>query len=879
MCDHAASTCLALALLAACTGPGEGTEPDEPVGRKADGRTVTPVNQTLTPHGVTVDLPGMRPQALALSPDGRFVYVSGKTAELVVLDAETGDVVQRVALPSDVGADAADEEGQLSYTGLVTDREGRTVYLSNVRGSIEVFRVDGAGHVAPSHGLPLPPANAPRRAEEIPSGLALSGGGRRLHVCGNLSNRLLELDLETGAVVRTFDVGVAPFDVVVSGTRAYVSNWGGRRPGPGDAIGPAGRGTLVRVDERGIASEGSVTFVDLESGATHEVRTGLHASALALSPDGRHLVVANAGSDDLTVLDALSGERVDTIWCKPSPSDLLGATPNALAFDPSGERLYVANGTQNAVAVVEFEPEERGASRLLGLIPVGWFPGAVALDARRGRLVVANIKGIGPGRERAGGLAREHNTHLHHGSVTFADLPGADELARLSARVDANLRRPAIEAALARPRPGRRPVPVPERIGEPSVIEHVVYVIKENRTYDQVLGDMPEGNGDPSLCIFGEDVTPNQHALAREFVLLDNTYCAGILSADGHNWSTAAFATDYLERSFAGWPRSYPDGMEEDDKDALAYSPAGFLWDHALAADLTLRNYGEFCQPRVRWRDPARGGEPDFLACWRTWRGEDDAVVFASEPVVPSLVPCSANRYVGWNMSVPDQYRADVFLEELAGYEARGEYPRLVLVCLPNDHTSGTAEGAPTPAACVADGDLALGRIVEGLSRSSFWPKMAVLVIEDDPQAGWDHVSGYRTTAFVASPWARRGVTVSRQYNTTSMLRTIEQILGIPPMNQFDAGASPMSECFTESYDPTPFTARPNRVPLDRLNPPADSHADPVLRADALASGELDLSAMDRAPEDLLNRILWRAMRGTGEPYPEWAVVAVEDDD
>jgi DNA-binding beta-propeller fold protein YncE len=879
--------------LAACRAPQEPPIPDAPtatVGRKADGSTVTPVNQVLTPHGISVDLPGMRPQAIALSADGAQIYVSGKTAELVVLDAETGALAQRVALPSEEQNEAPeapvsdhilqpDERGQLSYTGLVVSPDGTRIFLSNVRGSIKVFAVEAGGRVTPSHTIPLPAADAPRREAEIPSGLAVSADGKTLYICGNLSNRLLEIDLQTGSVRRTFAVGVAPYDVALAGDRAFVSNWGGRRPGPSDRTGPAGRGTEVRVDARGIASEGSVSLVDLSSGTVDERTTGLHASALALSPDGRFVVCANAGSDHLSVLDASTGAWVETIWARARPSDLLGATPNAVCFDRSGGRLYVANGTQNAIAVIEFEPGARGGSELLGLVPVGWFPGALAHDPARGRILAANLKGIGPGRARDGGLPNEFNTHQYHGSVSLVPIPDAERLADLSAAVEANLRRPAIERALLPPRPGQPPRAIPERIGEPSLIEHVVYVIKENRTYDQVLGDMPEGNGDPSLCVFGEAITPNQHALAREFVLLDNTYCAGILSADGHNWSTAAFGSDYLEKSFAGWPRSYPDGMDEDDKDALAYSPAGFLWDHALARGLSLRNYGEFCQPRVRWRDPQRQGAPDFLACYRTWRGESDEVLFGSEPVVPSLAPHSPAGYVGWEMAVPDQYRADFLIAELREFEARGTFPHLTLVCLPNDHTSGTAHGAPTPAACIADGDLATGRIIEALSRSAFWPRMAIFVIEDDPQAGWDHVSGYRTTAFVASPYAKRGARVSTQYNTTSVLRTIEQILGIPPMNQFDASASPMFDCFTDTPDLRPFVARPNTVPLDSMNPAPASIADPVLREDALASAALDLGAMDQAPEDLLNRILWRAMRGSSEPYPLWAITPGADED
>jgi hypothetical protein len=444
--------------------------------------------------------------------------------------------------------------------------------------------------------------------------------------------------------------------------------------------------------------------------------------------------------------------------------------------------------------------------------------------------------------------------------------------------VDANLRRDAIEYAALPPRQNQPPRAIPERIGEPSRIKHVVYVIKENRTYDQVLGDVATGNGDPQLCTFGAAITPNQHAMVRQFVLLDNTYCSGILSADGHQWSTAAFATDYLEKSFAGWPRSYPDGMGEDEDDALSYSPAGFLWDHAIAAGLTLRNYGEFCGPKVRWREAGKKGEPDFTACYRAWRDGRDDVVFASEAMVPPLLPHTAAHYVGWNMAVPDQYRADVFLAELAQFEAKGEFPRLVLICLPQDHTSGTSKGCPTPAACMADNDLAFGRIVEGLSKSRFWPELAIFGIEDDPQAGWDHVSGYRTTCYIASPFAKRGVTVSTQYNTTSVLRTMEQILGLRPMNVFDASAEPMFDCFTETPDLTPFTALPATVPLDQMNPAPVSIADPQQRADAEVSATLNFAEIDRAPEDVLNRILWRAMRGD-EPYPEWAITPGADDD
>ncbi|MEY2788742.1 MAG: hypothetical protein RLZZ34_1885, partial [Verrucomicrobiota bacterium] len=428
-------------------------------------------------------------------------------------------------------------------------------------------------------------------------------------------------------------------------------------------------------------------------------------------------------------------------------------------------------------------------------------------------------------------------------------------------------------------RSGVKPRPVPERIGEPSVFKHVIYIIKENRTYDQVFGDEPRGNGRADLCIFGEKITPNLHKIAREFVLLDNTYCAGILSADGHQWSTTAFSTDYMEKSFAGFPRSYPDGMGEDDADALAYSPAGFIWDNALKHGKTLRNYGEFAEPTVRWRDPKKKGSIPFLPCYRTWKGESDEVIFSSRAMVPSLLPHTPTNYVGWEMSVPDQYRADHFIRELKDFEARGEFPNLTLICLPNDHTSGTSAGQPTPAACVADNDLAFGRIVEAVSHSRFWKETLILAIEDDPQAGWDHVSGYRTTAFCISPYTRRGAVVTTQYNTTSIIRTAEQVLGMKPMNQFDASATPMSDCFQETADLTPYKAVPNTVPLDQMNPPAKALLNPVLRRDAEVSARLNFREVDKAPEDVLNRILWNAMAGPDRPYPEWAVTPDADDD
>lgn len=868
----------------------------EPVGHRSANRTVLPVNQVVTAIGKQIDLAGLRPQVLALSPDGKILLTSGKTSELIVLDAATGEVRQRVALPSESQNEPhpsvvspnilePDTKGQVSYTGLVFSPDGRWVYLSNVNGSIKVFAVDREDKVQPSHSIALPPANAPRRKQEIPAGLALSADGTRLYVCGNLSNRLLEIDTHAGKVLRTFDVGVAPYDVVLLGNQAYVSNWGGRRPQPGDLTGPAGRGTEVRVDPvRNIASEGSVTVLNLDSklegrNPKAEILTGLHASALALSPDRRYLVCANAASDNLSVIDTRTDTVVETIWVKQSPADLFGASPNALCFAPGGQTLYVANGTQNAIAVVQFAPKSK-ASKLQGLIPVGWFPGAVLFDAARKQLCVANIKGH-PDRPKPYNKtgAEGFNSHHYFGSISLVPVPKKAELPKLSAIVYDDYRRDQIQLAFEKPRPDQPPRPVPERIGEPSTIKHVVYIIKENRTYDQVMGDVKEGNGNPALCVFGEHVTPNQHRMVRDFVLLDNTYCCGILSADGHQWSTTAFATDYMEKSFAGFPRSYPDGMGEDENDALAYAPSGFIWDNAVKHGVSLWNFGEFAMPTCRWTDPKRKGEPaweDYYDEFLHGRGE---VRISSEPSVEAMRSFTSTNYVGWEMSVPDVWRARYITNQIAAWEKQGNMPSLVLICLPNDHTSGTSRGAPTPAALVADNDLAFGQILQALSHSKFWPELAVFAIEDDPQAGWDHVSGYRTTAYVLSPWAKRKAVVSTQYNTTSLLRTIEQILGLPPMNQFDATATPMFDCFTDTPDHTPFVALANNVPLDEMNPDPKAISDPLLRKNAYASARLNFKQVDACPEDTLNRILWHAMKGSAAPYPAWAVTAVDDDD
>ena len=880
---------LATTLAAAVQGQTvehQGFDPRDHVGRMGTNRVLLPVNQVITPAGIQVELHGLRPQVLALSPDGKLLLTAGKTRELIGLDPESGKILERAELPKDkVPHEASgptsphilkpDPNEQVSYTGLIFNRSGSRVYLSNVKGSIKVFAVNDAHRLKGIGGFALPDANAARRKAEIPSGMALSADEKRLYVAGALSNRLLETDPETGETLRMIDVGVAPYDVIVRGDEAYVSNWGGRRPAANSVVGPAGVGTTVRVDARGVASEGSVSIVDLKAGkVVAEILTGRHASAMLLTPDGRRLIVANPNDDTLSVIDLETRKIAETISMQWSGQKFFGAAPNAMAMDPRTETLYVCNGSQNAVGVVTLKS---GRPEFKGMIPTGWYPGAIVFDAARERIDVANIKGTLPDASYEP-AKRGNNSHQHLGTVSLIPVPGPKQLAEYTKTVMQNYRRPVLEDVFLPARPGVAPKALPERIGEPSLIRHVVYLVKENRTYDQVLGDIKEGNGDPKLCVFGTNVTPNQHKLVHDFVLMDNTYCAGILSADGHQWALTGYATDYMEKSFADFPRSYPDMMELGDLDALAYSPAGFIWDDVLAHGLTIRNYGECSVAETRWANPALTLPIKWMDHYTNFVRHGSAIIYSNWAGVDALQPHIMTNTVGWDLAVPDVYRAAQFISELKEFEARGGMPNLCIICLPNDHTSGTDQGKPTPAAQVADNDLAFGQIVEALSHSRFWKDSCVFAIEDDPQSGWDHVSGYRTTAYLAGPYVKRQTVVSTCYNQPGLLRTMELMLGLPPMNQMDAAARPMRECFTDTPDFSPFQSVPNNIPLDQMNPGIASIHDLRQLRDTQISMRLPLKQPDQCPETVLNKIIWHAQKGFDEPYPAWAITEDADD-
>ena len=812
------------------------------VGPVANGVTRVATAQLLRPAGESVEFGG-RPVDMALAPDGKTLYLKDNRG-LVAVDAATWKLKQQLAFPDGNGG---------SLHGIAVSGDGTRVYATTAGKTLCQATVAPDGALSWTRQIALPGPDG--KGNSYPCGLALSPGETRALVCLSRNNTLALVDLQSGELETQTAVGVAPFDVALSpdGATAYVSNWGGRPPRDGEQSAPSA-GTPTLVDERGIANSGTVFFVDL---ATHkttaQIAVGLHASDLELSRDGHMLCVANANSDTVSIIDTRAARARETILMRPDAALPFGSAPNALALGSDDKTLFVALGGNNAVAVVALNSvsNDKGKSRVRGFIPSGWYPGAVA--ARAGQIYIANVKGLG-----SLGPAKEGNAHSVKdflGTVNRVAFPDVAALRNYSAQVVAGGQVPQILRAQEKARSGRKPVPVPVNVGEPSVIEHVVYIIKENRTYDQVFGDLKQADGDPNLCIFGREVTPNHHALAEQFALLDNYYCNGVISADGHSWATEGNVTDHLEKAFGGFTRSYTFG-----DDPLTYSSSGFLWDRVLERGLSFRNYGEMDYASTI---PANA---TFSDVYRDFKDQTHKISIAHNIGIDRLRRYSNPDYPGWNLRIPDVLRADIFLKELAGFERRGTFPNLTIIYLPNDHTSGNGPGAPTPRAQVADNDLALGRIVEGISHSQFWPKTAIFVNEDDPQDGFDHVDGHRSLCLVVSPYTKRGAVISNFYNQTGVLHTALQMLGAPPLNQMDAASPLMRECFTDMPDLRPYTARPNNIPLDELNPPVTA-----LRGEARhwaqVSARIDFAHVDAAPEDTLNRILWYSSKGNA-PYP-----------
>lgn len=837
------------------------------VGPQGDGSVLVTTNQIVTPLGKVQQVAGERPKDLVVSPDGALVAVL--TTAKVLLYKTDGTLEASVAVKS-------------SSLGLAWHPDGQSLFASGTGGM--VYRLTRAKGTWKATSFPVlekskpvkvfaaedasPPSDAKpaerERAEPHLTGLAVSPDGHRLYAALSISNAVVVYDLAKNESVGLVPTGLAPYRILLSpdGKTLYTANRGGRAAKEGEAT-ASSAGSNVRIDPATDAAlRGSISIIDTEKLTAVEVEAGRQPAALILSPDQKLLYVAQSDEDTLGVFDVAERKFVRSISLLPAQDPGFGQIPNGLALAGDGSTLYVSCGGINAVAAIDL-PEEK----ISGYFATAWYP--IALAEQAGSLFVASSKGFGARSKAEGSGGYKVGGSL--GTVQF--ITPAQKEAKSE-----HTRRVALNNGWGReeppPRPDRAPVPVPERVGEPSLFKHVVFIIKENHTYDVNFGDMPEGNGDPELCLFGEEITPNHHALARRWVLLDNTYTSGTNSADGHQWTVSGVANSYMEQNFSVKARSYP----YDGGDPLAYSPKGFLWNAAVKAGKSVRVYGEFVnKPRiVDTKEPARKSH-SWKDLWDDYQAGTGRFVITAETDNAALVPHLHPHFIGFPITVSDQWRADQFLAELKGFAAAGDLPALSIMLLPADHTSGTKPGVPTPRAAVADNDLALGRIVDALSHSRFWPETLILVIEDDSQLGLDHVDGHRTTALCISPYTRRGAVVSEVYNHTSFLRTMELVLGLPAMNRFDRTATPMTACFTTERDDRPFEHLKNRVPLDELNPPL-ANLKGVQKQLAQACLKLDWSDVDRADATTLARSVWSIAR-PGTPFPWRAFHPAKDVD
>ncbi len=754
---------------------------------------------------------GPMPLTMRLAPEGDRVVLSlsgYRMQGLQVVDAASGRVLQ-------------DLPQAAAFVGLAFSPDRHTLYASGGNADVVyVYRWSaGAATLADSIVLARKAPNA--SGKRYPSGLAVSPDGRTLYVAENLADSLAVVDVETRSVSQRFAVGRYPYDVVAdkNGT-VYVSEWGGNTV------------SMFRSRDAGW----------LEAG--ERITVARHPSTMLLNADGSRLFVVSGSTDHVAVLDTKTRRVVARLLDPPPAGPNEGATPNAIALSSDGSRLFVAEADANAVGVFELSAAvsgvagARGNDRLAGRIPAGWYPSAVLPVGEA--LLVASGKGHGSMANPRGpqpdiGRTEQYGMNMLSGGMMRVPLSetSGEALANFTARVT------AANGWKDASRQHRYPP-----------FEHVIYIIKENRTYDQVLGDDKHGDGDASLVFFPRAISVNHHALADRFGLFDRFFVNAEASPDGHNWSTAAYTTDYLQKTvpsnYSGRGRTYDYegtnrgfGASNIVDDDVAEPASGYLWNLAEKKGITFRNYGEFVHfSGARPRDSIPPG----------YRGNK-----------PFLRAHTNPEYPGFELTIRDQHRADVWLAEFQRFVQSGTMPALEIMRLPNDHTSGAMAGRPTPRAAFADNDLALGRIIEALSRSPFWKNTVVFVLEDDAQNGPDHVDAHRSPMFVISAYTRPGV-IHRFTNTTDVLRTIEEILGLESMSQYDFFGRPLRDIWADAPDLRPYTALTPAASLDEINQRGTR--------EARESEKLDLRTEDAADEALFNEILWRTIRGRDVPYP-----------
>jgi DNA-binding beta-propeller fold protein YncE len=810
-----------------------GSQPSgrEHVGRLPDGSFLLSTGWRIKPVGTQVPLDTL-PMSSALSKNGKFLLVlNGGFRPPTISVLSVQDMKEQARVPVADG-----------WLGLTFSPDGTHVYVGGgSKYCVYEFTFSSTGELKPAREFPIAPETKPGEKDFI-GDVAVSPDGERLFAADLYHDSIVELDASSGRVLGRHMTGRRPYRIVFApgGKSFFVSSW----------------------------ADGAVYEYETRTGSEiTRLRLGPHTTDMVLSDrtpatdadgDGNddataksgfryRLFVTAANTNTVFVVGITSNDEMkiaETLNVAMTPREPAGMTPSGLALSPDQKRLFVACSDANAVAVADISQD---GSRLAGFIPAGWYPTAVR-ELPDGRVLVLNGRGIasypslfpGPARRPAstttGDFQREYIAYKQTGTMSVIP-PLTDQTLEEDTRTVLSLS-PYRDTQLDPANLSGDSV-IYSRPGKPSPIQHVIYIIKENRTYDQVFGKIGKGNGDPSLDLFDESAAPNHYKLAREFVLFDNFYVNADVSADGHNWATASIAPDYTQRM---WPSEY--GRRStyyafEGGEPANTPPAGYLWSNALAAGLSVRDYGEFVTNKKQ-------AGPDGIQ-----------VAHVNDP---SLQGVTDMRYRGFDLSYPDVNRAHEFLRELKQFESGGDMPRLMIVRLGNDHTNGATPGTLTPLSLFADNDYALGLIVEGVSKSRFWPSTAIFVIEDDAQNGPDHVDSHRSVMLALSPYTRRGIVDSTMYNQSSVMRTMELILGLRPMTTYDAAGRPLTAAFAATPDATPYAVERPRISLTDRNPPGS--------AVAQRSQRLDFRDADRIDDDELNDILWLALKGTHAPPP-----------
>jgi DNA-binding beta-propeller fold protein YncE len=847
-------------------------------------QVLLPYNRMIQPAGIQIYFGdrSLENHALdaALSPDNKWLAVEERYSIVFI---STADKNVKFILDNDIYAILLG--GMNTYSGITWHKgeKGLEVLWSAIGSNNRSFVVSATWDgIRAAFGRILEYKTIPPARLALPNEILISKESSKefLYVVLNGNNKVIKQDFITGDTIWSVDPGVAPYGLTMASGKLYVTNWAGRKPenDDNDVAGvPWGSARVDNKSAGGATREGSVTVIEAATGKIiKELVVGLHPNEIISDNAGKFVYLTNSNSDNVTVITTSDDNISETINLRLQPgiNPYFGDSPDGLCLSPNGKILYVTNGMDNAVAVIKLGNKAAikstdPKSTVTGFIPTAAYPSAVCAP-NNGYLYVCNIEAAGarialPNKNTKNLV---YNSHNMLASISVISVPGTKELKAYTDTVIAvnNLYRAT--TAREKPRESVKPKTVPDRIGEPSVFKHVLYIIKENRTYDQILGDMKQGDGDPGLCTYGYEITPNTHELAGEFMLMDNFHVSGKCSAEGHQWTDASIVTDYIEKNMRAWFRSYP----HVQTDALVYAPTGFIWDNALRKGKSVRIYGEASVPvhdnNLKWADIYK----------KYINGEK--VEFKNVTTIEPVKKILSQTYPSFgNHEFSDAMRADALISELNGYEsAEGDQlPELMVIALPNDHTAGTRPGSPTPRAMVADNDQALGRIIEAFSKSRFWNNTVIFVVEDDSQNGWDHVSAYRTVSLVISPYSRLKNVNHTFYTQPCLVRTIEQILGLPPMNIEDAIANPMIDCFGTIPDLTPYRALPGRIPIDEMNPSLTSLTGKALYY-AKKSMLPEYDGLDSGDDDLLNKILWFAAKGN-IPYPSNSSGAKNDDD